>query len=127
MDNPTHKTKNWIAGSVIFLGVIFGLGIISISLAWSSFVSFAITSDLSEYYTTINQPNFKSESKQELLTEIDRVRDKARNKSIGFWKWLSYDESISLILKDHQISPHEFESLKLELDRLEKDLETGSP
>jgi hypothetical protein len=71
----------------------------------------------------VDSSDLESEPKQELLSMIDGLRDKARKKSVGFLRWLSYDESIRSMIEDRQISPQERELIKREFERLEVEFE----
>lgn len=118
-----NKAGRWITvGAVILLSVI-SLAAVLGARGWSSFVNYGISTDLSDYYAMIDSSDLESEPKQELLVMVDDLRGMARNKSVGFLRWLSYDKSIRGMIEDGRISPQEREIIKMEFKRLETEFE----
>lgn len=119
----SRKAGRWITVGVIVLLLITTVAAISIVRGWSSFVSYGIGLDLSDYYVMINSSDLEIGPKQELLVKVGSIRDIARKRSMSFFKWLSYDESIRSMITDRKISAWEREALKREFERMEREFE----
>lgn len=117
---PRQKTLKIVLVVIIFL-LALGAGVLW--RGWQSFVRFGVASDLSQYQATVSQSDLDPEVKRRLVGRIDLVRERARDKYIGFWRWLSYEQSFRTIFEDKRVSPDEVLVLERELYRLEKEFE----
>ena len=121
--SDSGKTGMWVTGGAVILLSVISLAAVVGARGWSSFVSYGISTDLTDYYVMVESSDLESEPKRELLNMIDGLRDKARKKSVGFFRWLSYDKSIRSMIEDRRISPQERELIKREFERLEMEFE----
>ncbi len=126
MEEPlaiSTSRKILIVSGCIFIPVLIVIALIVAVNLWNSFVAYGMASDLTDYYSTINSSELDPEIKRPLLERIDNLRHKARERPISFWRWLAYAESIESIINDRSVTIDEVETLKRELDRLEKEFE----
>jgi len=117
--------KTSVVVGVVLLVVLVGGGLLMWGAArgWKAFVSSGMVSDLSEYQATINASSLEPRAKGRLLQQIDIVRERAREKPIGFWRWIGYTESFRAVLDDKVITADEAAILERELSRLEREFE----
>lgn len=105
---------------VVFVGGLVGYGAWR---GWQAFVRFGMANDLSDYQKVISDSELDAQVKRRLVGRVDLIRERARDKYIGFFRWLSYDESFKAIFGDRRITNDEVLLLERELYRLEKEFE----
>ncbi len=104
-----------ITGLVLLLVVI-----LAIVLGAKQFVTYGISSDITEYIRMVEKSDLDADTKQDLQHRFERIRDRARQgQLVGFWVWLDYDESIRNLIDDGTITESDLASLTRELERLE--------
>ncbi len=119
-ERPQRKTLKIVLAIVACVILLAGVGVWR---GWQAFVRFGMVNDLTEYQTTVSQSDLDPEVKRRLVGRLDLIRERARDKYIGFWRWLSYDESLKTIFADKRVAPDEVLILERELYRLEKEFE----
>lgn len=107
---------------LVLLLVIGGLGYGGWR-SWKAFVRFGVSSDLTDYQAVISASNLDVQTKRRLTERIDLIRERARDKDIGFFRWLGYDESFKAIVDDRVVTDDEAAILDRELTRLEKEFQ----
>jgi hypothetical protein len=105
---------------IVLVGVLLGYGAVR---GWEAFVRFGVASDLSEYQTVITASSLGGQTKSRLVERIDLIRERARDKPISFFRWLSYDESFRAVLGDRTVTADEVLLLERELARLEREFD----
>ena len=119
-EKPRRKT--WKIVLVVLACVVLLAGV-GVWRGWQGFVRFGVVNDLTEYQTTVGRSDLDPEVKRRLVGRLDLIRERARDKYIGFWRWLSYDESLKTIFEDKRVTPDEVLILERELYRLEREFE----
>jgi hypothetical protein len=110
----------------VFWGVLVSvvlfahLLLFAITARWDEFVSFGVSSDVTEFLRLVERSGLDSETKQPLLERLRALREAARRgKHVGFWVWLDYDESIRFLIEDGNTTKEDLRSLARELDSIE--------
>ena len=119
-EKPRRKTLKIV---LAVLACVVLLGSVGLWRGWQAFVRFGMVNDLTKYQTTVSQSDLDPEVKRRLVGRLDLIRERARDKYIGFWRWLSYVESLKTIFEDKRVAPDEVLILERELYRLEKEFE----
>ena len=119
-EGPRRKRWKVVLAVLLFVLALAGVGMWR---GWQAFVRFGVVNDLTKYQTTVSQSDLHPEVRRRLVGRLDLIRERARDKYIGFWRWLSYDESLKTIFEDKRVSPDEVLILERELYRLEKEFE----
>lgn len=119
-ERPRRKTLKIVLAVLLF---VFALGAVGLWRGWQAFVRFGVASDLTKYQTTVGRSDLDPEVKRRLIGRLDLLRERARDKYIGFWRWLSYEGSLRTIFEDERVTPDEVLILERELYRLEKEFE----
>ena len=104
---------------VVVCTIVVILGVSVVILGWSSFVSYGVATDFSEYQEQVRTMQLDPELKQPLLLRLENLRERVRTKSLPFLRWMDYDESIRGLIDDGELPPDEFQALTRELDRVE--------
>jgi hypothetical protein len=122
-EEPPRRRSRVLFGILIFL--LAGAILLSFGVwrGWKAFVRFGVSSDLSDYQQIVTASKLEPQTKQRIVGKIDLIRERARDHSIGFFRWLSYDDSFKAILDDRVITTEESVVLERELSRLEKEFE----
>jgi hypothetical protein len=123
---PKSKRRGIIIGCAI--AAIFCMAVvIALSIrGWRAFVAFGIASDLTEYHAQISDSGLDEVTEKRLLDRIERIRTKMRDKPIGFFRWISYSDSIETLLRDGVLDSEEVRTMERELESIEKEIdETG--
>ena len=124
-DISTHSSatsvwKRAFSGCLITGLVLLVVVILAIVFGAKHFVTYGISSDITEYIRIIEKSDLDADTKQDLQHRFERIRDRARQgQHVGFWVWLDYDESISNLIDDGTITEPDLASLTRELERLE--------
>jgi len=119
-ERPRRKTLKVVLMVLLFVFALAGVGVWR---GWKAFVRFGVAGDLTKYQAAVNQSDLDPLVKRRLADRIDLIRERARDGSIGFFRWLSYDESFKAIFEDKRVTPDEALILERELQRLEKEFE----
>jgi len=119
-ERPPRKTLRKV---IVVLLIILALGVGGIWRGWKAFVRFGVAGDLSKYHAAVNESDLDPLIKRRLSDRLDTLRGRARDQSIGFFRWISYDESFKTIFADKRVTPDEALVLERELQRLEKEFE----
>ncbi len=122
-DRSARKVFKVVGVLVVVLVLIGGLGGYGAWRGWQAFVRFGMVNDLSDYQKVISASELDPQVKRRLVGRVDLVRERARDKYIGFFRWLSYDESFKAILGDRVVTNDEVLLLERELQRLEREFE----
>jgi hypothetical protein len=128
-DGPRDESRGRAAARGVFWGsfaavVILAL-VLVLAIAFGSdrFVSFGVSSDITEFLQLVKESDLDGESKQSILDRLGALRESARRgKHVGFWVWLDYDESIRSLIEDGDITKADLVSLARELDSIESQL-----
>jgi len=103
--------------AVIAVTLLF---VLVIAFGWSEFVSFGVSSDITEFIQVIRESELDSASKQPILDRLSALRESSRRgKRVGFWAWLDYDESIRRLIEDGGVTEADLGLLAKELDSIE--------
>lgn len=105
---------------VLAICVLFVMALV---VGAKSLVRFGIASDLTDYMRLVEQADIDSETQQQLLDQLERIRGHARRGDVCFFSWLSYDESLKDLVEDGILSDSDAEAFQRELDRLENEIE----
>jgi hypothetical protein len=119
-EKPRRKTLKVVLIVLVFAVALAGVGVVR---GWRAFVRFGVSGDLTKYQASISASDLDPQTKRRLAGRIDLIRESARDKSIGFFRWLSYDESFKAIFADQRVTPEEALILERELSRLEREFE----
>jgi len=111
-------------GVVVLVCLLAGVGLY---LAWPSITSAGVSSDLTEYHTTIREMELAAEVKQELLSAIERIREKARKRPPALTRWVDYDKSIRSLIDNGKLDDTELKTLRRELKNLEAECDPSMP
>ena len=86
----------------------------------SAFVEFGITSDLEDYYATIDGSDLPMRDKRRLLQRVDALSDGVHEGTvrISLFAWIQHDEQIDACLEDGVITAHEVTLIERQLDKL---------
>ena len=89
-------------------------------------VSFCVASSLTHYARLVERADIDSRTREELLDQLERIRAQARRgEHVGFFSWLSYDESIRGLIQHGPITDRDAAAFKRELDRMEAEIDQG--
>lgn len=119
-ERPRRKRLKVVLMVLAFVVALAGVGAWR---GWQAFVRFGVSGDLTKYQAAVGQSDLDPPVKRRLVDRFDILRERARDKSIGFFRWLSYDESFKTIFEDKRVTPDEAVVLERELYRLEKEFE----
>jgi hypothetical protein len=112
-----------VIGCVIVPFALLVLTIFLGALGLRTFVSYGMASDLTTYQADIRaMRDLDPQVRQQLLARFEKLRDRARHSSIGFWRWVDYQGSIKSLVDHGQLTPEEVAALNHELDNVEADL-----
>jgi len=116
----------FLTGCLIAALVVVGGCAAFLAIGWKPFVRYGITTDLTEYHSLVSASDLEAEPKARILDRIEALREQARHRTISFFRWIDYDESIRDIIEDKRIPPDELALLERELDRVEKEFNGGA-
>lgn len=117
------RRRNPVLFGCLIAGVVgIVLAFSGCALAWPAFVRFGIASDLSEYHEKIRASNLSEGEREALLKRIETLRERARDSSMSFFRWIDYDTSITSLIDDRVITEDEARTLDRELTNLEREM-----
>lgn len=117
---PPARKSRLVLGCLLVAGILMILGIGGCIAAWGPFTEFAIVTSMTHHEKHIRASELTDSQKQELLDRMDRIRQKARKKPIGFLRFTGYDTTIQRIIDEGAIVK-EFRTLQQEFKRLEEE------
>jgi hypothetical protein len=89
-------------------------------------VAYGIESDVKDYIRLVELADIDEGTRQELLDRLERIRVRALRGDVGFFAWVSHDESLDELAEDGTLTDLEAAAFERELDRLEHEFD-GTP
>lgn len=88
-----------------------------------SLVSYGIASEITDYMRLVERSDIDSETRQQLLDQLEHIRGHARLGDVGFFSWLTFEDSLGDLDEKGTLTERDAAAFQRELDRLEDEIE----
>ena len=99
------------------------LFVMALVVGAKSLVRFGIASELTDYMRLVERSDIDSETRQQLLDQLEHIRGHARRGDVCFFSWLTFEESLGDLDEDGTLTERDAATFQRELDRLEDEIE----
>jgi hypothetical protein len=90
-----------------------------------SLVSYSIASEITDYMRLVERADMDLETRQHLLDQLEHIRGHARQGDVGFFSWLTFEESLGDLDENGTLTEGDTATFQRELDRLEDEIEAA--
>ena len=102
---------------------VCALFVVALVVGVKSLVSYSIASELTDYMRLVERADIDAETRQQLLEQLEHIRGHARRGDVGFFSWLTFEESLGDLDENGTLTESDVAAFQRELDRLEDEIE----